>query len=390
MLRKSRDISISKDDVDLFIKKRIEEEFERKKAATYLHEVQKSSAEISSNFSSIAAEATKGSKIGKEIEFFYFDKITIPSQKLYVALDFLCEIVSREDASNEIVDGYFRFIKKIIDNDEVDVNLEANSNFTPLLLAALFGKVEAMQFLIEKGADAKACTFEGQNILHTAISSQNPFAVLLAIENGVTINQKNIYDNTALNNAVMYKVFNKSIIDLILAAGADLESDALSSEIAGFNRETGSYRNKIAYDILQKHKSDKKILGEDHKIKLAINKVAKLIEMQPEEGKILSPVEQNLLDGFINKSINDVKDLANSPVEGALNKVLISILDVICDSAFSVESKLDVVHSKSFCELMNIALEFVEKGVDVNCKSRNEELSLLLILILKKWLRTYP
>ena len=138
MLRKSRDISISKDDVDLFIKKRIEEEFERKKrAATYLHEVQKSSAEISSNFSSIAAEATKGSKIGKEIEFFYFDKITIPSQKLYVALDFLCEIVSREDASNEIIDGYFRFIKKIIDNDEndeVDVNLEVNSNFTPLLV----------------------------------------------------------------------------------------------------------------------------------------------------------------------------------------------------------------------------------------------------------------
>ena len=234
-----------------------------------------------------------------------------------------------------------------------------------------------MQFLIEKGADAKACTFEGQNIPHTAISSQNPFAVLLAIENGVIINQKNIYDNTALNNAVMYKVLNKSIIDLILAAGADLESDALSSEIAGFNRETGSYRNKIAYDILQKHKSDKKTLGEDHKIKLAINKVAKLIEMQPEEGKILSPVEQNLLDGFINKSINDVKDLANSPVECAFNKVLISIMDVICDSAFSVESKLDAAHSKSFRELMNIALEFVEKGADVNSKSRNEELSLL-------------
>lgn len=42
MLRKSKDISISKDDVDLFIKKRIEEEFEKKKrAATYLHEGQK-------------------------------------------------------------------------------------------------------------------------------------------------------------------------------------------------------------------------------------------------------------------------------------------------------------------------------------------------------------
>ena len=75
--------------------------------------------------------------------------------------------------------------------------MEANSNFTPLLLAALFGKVEAMQFLIEKGADAKACTFEGQNIPHTAISSQNPFAVLLAIENGVIINQKNIYEPVA-------------------------------------------------------------------------------------------------------------------------------------------------------------------------------------------------
>jgi len=36
MLRKSKDISISKDDVDLFIKKRIEEEFERKKKSSNL------------------------------------------------------------------------------------------------------------------------------------------------------------------------------------------------------------------------------------------------------------------------------------------------------------------------------------------------------------------
>lgn len=322
--------------------------------------------------SSVVTIANEESKLSKETEISNFKAANDLSKQLYMAVDALCDIVTSENVSkNQLIEGYFNKIKQLV-NDGADVNLKSSSEFTPLLIAALVGNVEAMQFFIEKGANTRARTFEEQTILHAAISSRDQFAVLSALATGDQINQRNIYSDAALNNAVMYQVFNKSIIELMLADGADAESVDIASLIAI------NYGNKRALDILQKHKSDSIALGEDHKINLAINKVVKLLEMKQSK-EVLNFAEQDLVDGCIDRSINDVMELAKNPANNMANKVLVGTLDAICNAVVSVISEPDVTHRQSFDKLMSVVMdmEIVKVGVDINSKSRHEGFSLL-------------
>lgn len=322
--------------------------------------------------SSAVTRAIEGVKLNKEVEVFNFNAASDLSKQLYMAVEAISDVVASENVTkNQLIEGYFNKMKQLV-NDGADVNLKSASEFTPLLAAALVGNAEAMQFFIEKGANTRARTFEEQTILHAAISSRDQFAVLLALTTGDQVNQRNFYSDTALDNAAMYQIFSKSIIELILADGADEESVDRASLIAM------NYGNKRASDILQKHKLDSAALGEDYEINLAINKVVKLLEIKQSK-EVLNFVEQDLVDGCVDRSINDVMKLAKNPVNNKVNKLLVGTLDAICGAIVNVISESDVSnrYTQSFGKLMDMALELVKIGADVNAKSRNEGFSLL-------------
>ena len=72
----------------------------------------------------------------------------------------------------------------------LDVNSKDSDGNTPPLGAALFGKMEAVNYLLDKGADASLKGQYERNLLHKA--SEGGFAAIIeaALSHGLDINSK--------------------------------------------------------------------------------------------------------------------------------------------------------------------------------------------------------
>ena len=81
----------------------------------------------------------------------------------------------------------FNFIPELIDQkDSVE-----NSNETPTIYAASFGRNDSLMYLIRKGADISKKNLQGNNALHFAIMNGNVIGASELIRNGLNMFEKN-------------------------------------------------------------------------------------------------------------------------------------------------------------------------------------------------------
>ena len=115
-------------------------------------------------------------------------------------------------------------LQAIIDHG-ADVNAPNNNSVTALMTACQEGNVEAINILLDAGADPNSIEVYGRTCLHVAVIGLCSKEVLQKlIGHGVNVNARRKYDITALMIACMQGETQKRNIDVInvlLNAGAD-------------------------------------------------------------------------------------------------------------------------------------------------------------------------
>ncbi len=94
-----------------------------------------------------------------------------------------------------------------------------------LSCACFLGQVSVAKYFLSKGIDPVAGSRTGMNALHWAVNRGQLDAVRLLLDHGVDLEQRSMYDGTALGTAVWSAVHeprpaHRAIIELLLSAGA--------------------------------------------------------------------------------------------------------------------------------------------------------------------------
>lgn len=128
-------------------------------------------------------------------------------------------------ADLDIVDaagmGNIEVLKKHVANG-VDVNFDSGDGYTPLLMAAMYDKPEAVKYLLEAGADPNLLTSSGSSVMLTATQYGKLEIVRILVAAGVDVNT--IYGNgytTALREAIAYG--HVDVAKFLIESGADIK-----------------------------------------------------------------------------------------------------------------------------------------------------------------------
>ncbi|XP_018583899.1 DNA-binding protein RFXANK isoform X1 [Scleropages formosus] len=111
-----------------------------------------------------------------------------------------------------------------LSKDSSLVNSQDERGFTPLMWAAAFGEIAVVQFLLDKGADAKVLARERESALSLASSGGYADIVDVLLKHGVDINTYDWNGGTPLLYAVRGN--HVKCVSTLLAAGADLTVEA--------------------------------------------------------------------------------------------------------------------------------------------------------------------
>ena len=86
---------------------------------------------------------------------------------------------------------------------DVDSKLPTNDS-TPLMLAAGLGNIEAVNCLLDKGADPFIRDQLGRNLLHAASKGGNVAIITKMLSLGLNVNSKDVMDRTPFNIAEQF------------------------------------------------------------------------------------------------------------------------------------------------------------------------------------------
>ena len=78
----------------------------------------------------------------------------------------------------------------------LEIDIKDNRGATPLKLAAAFGKIEAVNYLLDKGADPCIRDQSGRNSLHAAAHGGNVAIITKMLSLGLDVNSKDIRGHT--------------------------------------------------------------------------------------------------------------------------------------------------------------------------------------------------
>jgi uncharacterized protein len=117
--------------------------------------------------------------------------------------------------------GYADRLRSWLDDDPSLANAFASDGFTPLHLAAFFGKTESTKILIEAGAEVNVYSRNdfGVQPLHSAAAGRHHEACRLLVAAGADLNARQREDYTPLHEAAQHG--DVELVELFLSAGAD-------------------------------------------------------------------------------------------------------------------------------------------------------------------------
>ena len=84
----------------------------------------------------------------------------------------------------------------------MQIDIKADDNLTPFLMAVAAGSVESARLFMESGADVGACTSEMKNCVHLAVENGHLEMVELLLEN--TEATENLYRSDALERVPLH------------------------------------------------------------------------------------------------------------------------------------------------------------------------------------------
>jgi ankyrin repeat protein len=129
-------------------------------------------------------------------------------------------------------------------NAGADVNAKSRTGRTALIITAIQnGSDPVVQMLLSKGADPLAVDTDGQSFLLAASKGFNPRQVRLAVQKGADVNLKDRSGMTALMNAA--QVGDVDSVKFLLSKGVDVNATSNLTRGSSMPR-TGQSRSAIS------------------------------------------------------------------------------------------------------------------------------------------------
>ena len=126
----------------------------------------------------------------------------------------------KEDFFNDIRSGNLEGIQEVLGNTSDFLNVKDERGSTPLLLAAYYGHLEVVQYLLAAGADIDAKDSTGNTALMGVCFKGYEDIAEVLVESGANVNHINSMGATGLIYAA---TFNKiAIAKMLLEHGADV------------------------------------------------------------------------------------------------------------------------------------------------------------------------
>jgi ankyrin repeat protein len=119
-------------------------------------------------------------------------------------------------------------VAELVEADPEQANAFAPDGYQPLGLAAFFGQLPVVEYLLIKGAEVNSASQNEQRVmpLHSAVASQNVLIARALLEQGADANARQNGDFTPLHGAAQNG--QVEMVDLLLENGAQV--NALTSD----------------------------------------------------------------------------------------------------------------------------------------------------------------
>ena len=128
-----------------------------------------------------------------------------------------CLITGRTPLSYAIYSGYVDIVERLVERDDVDVNIVDETGNTPLTTAAWAGNDEIVRLLLGRNdIDKNSRNRAGDTSLMIAVLAKNQTISRLLLENGVDANLKGYHGNTALLLAISAEYGSIDMVKLLL------------------------------------------------------------------------------------------------------------------------------------------------------------------------------
>ena len=123
---------------------------------------------------------------------------------------------------NAAYKGALKKVKKIIEKDPTQLNIQDGMGNTPLYYASIKGHTEIVKYLLAHGADIELGNDLGERPLQQAAKFGHHSTVKTLLEHGAAVNCKDKFGLTPLHKAVLWD--NKELVNILLSNGADVNS----------------------------------------------------------------------------------------------------------------------------------------------------------------------